>query len=369
MLCKKPNTRMILTGDPQQCLYAFSSADPESFKKLKAMPDTTTLPLPISYRCAYAVVKCAQAIVPDIEPSDDGRMGKIMYAVDIDELRDGDMVVCRNNAPLMQLYIDLIGDGKKCFILGKDIGKDLIKVVERTKMEDLNVALDRNGVFVSLYSDLISSVHDMKDKHNITIGDALDNSFIEHEIDRIMALEVLSKGINTAEELKGRINDIFSDTQKSGIQLSTVHKAKGLEADRVFILCKELMPSKSATKDWEIEQEQNIIYVAYTRAKNVLGFINEKKYNVFLSNGENGEKWFTDIENRVKHTLYNNMTPSMLKDDKVRKRVIDNATVIDATPFTMKRLVLGEQNENAKRVSLNEMFGQKKAKKKKIRSI
>jgi hypothetical protein len=35
------------------------------------------------------------------------------------------------------------------------------------------------------------------------------------------------------------------------------------------------MPSKHAVKDWEKEQEKNLMYVAYTRAKSVLGFIDD----------------------------------------------------------------------------------------------
>lgn len=44
--------------------------------------------------------------------------------------------------------------------------------------------------------------------------------------------------------------------------LSTVHKAKGLEADNVFILATERMPNKRLGSE-----ENNICYVAITRAK------------------------------------------------------------------------------------------------------
>jgi hypothetical protein len=35
------------------------------------------------------------------------------------------------------------------------------------------------------------------------------------------------------------------------------------------------MPSKHAKKDWEKLQEKNLMYVAYTRAKSVLGFVTD----------------------------------------------------------------------------------------------
>jgi superfamily I DNA/RNA helicase len=52
-----------------------------------------------------------------------------------------------------------------------------------------------------------------------------------------------------------------------------VHKAKGLEAQRVFILEPHLMPSKWARQEWQQEQEANIIYVAVTRALETLVYL------------------------------------------------------------------------------------------------
>ena len=51
-------------------------------------------------------------------------------------------------------------------------------------------------------------------------------------------------------------------------------KAKGLEADRVFIACPDKLYNKRAMQiAWMAEQERNLVYVAYTRAKHYLGFI------------------------------------------------------------------------------------------------
>jgi superfamily I DNA/RNA helicase len=90
--CRKINTRMCLVGDSEQSLYAFSSADPESFKMLKELPNTSSLPLSISYRCANKIVDFASKIVPTIEPNNDGREGEVKYNVQLDEIKDGDMV-------------------------------------------------------------------------------------------------------------------------------------------------------------------------------------------------------------------------------------------------------------------------------------
>jgi len=41
------------------------------------------------------------------------------------------------------------------------------------------------------------------------------------------------------------------------------------------------MPSKWAKLEWEKQQEENLRYVAYTRAKNFLGFIDKKVFNAW----------------------------------------------------------------------------------------
>jgi ATP-dependent exoDNAse (exonuclease V) beta subunit len=55
------------------------------------------------------------------------------------------------------------------------------------------------------------------------------------------------------------------------VTLSTIHKAKGREWPKVFLLGRNrYMPSKYATQDWQLDQEKNLIYVAVTRAQEEL---------------------------------------------------------------------------------------------------
>ena len=75
--------------------------------------------------------------------------------------------------------------------------------------------------------------------------------------------------------LLAKIELTFTDEPNtSRLTLSTVHKAKGLEFETVFILdFDKYMPSKWAAQDWQKVQERNLIYVAVTRAKNKLVYI------------------------------------------------------------------------------------------------
>lgn len=322
--CVKMGTRIFSFGDAFQTVYSFSGSDPQSFEQLKKIPNTISLPLSISYRCANSIVDFAKKIVPSIEQNGDGRIGAIRYDVPLSEVKDGDMILCRNNAPLIQIYNEFLKMGKKCYIMGKDIGSNLKNVVKSTKQDELNLSCLKDGVFARLYDDIFSERDKIMTRCEIDAKSAMESQPIQDRLDMIRALEVLSDGLKTAKELEERIDEIFpKKDSKSGIALSTIHKAKGLEADCVYIACRSLMPSKSAKKDWEILQEQNLIYVAYTRAKNVLGFIDEKDFESFTM-GEKTEKKLQYIET-LTNRLYGRSKLLPISSQKDAEEIVKRA--------------------------------------------
>ena len=68
--------------------------------------------------------------------------------------------------------------------------------------------------------------------------------------------------------------------EKEGVNLMTMHAAKGLEFDTVFVIeaNEGICPYKKATADEEIEEERRLFYVAMTRAKRklVISYVKEK---------------------------------------------------------------------------------------------
>ena len=276
--CLKKGGRLIAVGDSNQCIYGFSGSDPDSFRAIQSIPNTVSMPLSISYRCPESVVKFAQNLVPSIEAKQGAEEGVILDCVSLDDVHDGDMVLCRNNAPLLQVYCKLLEQGKRAYIRGSDVGKNLQNIVIGTHKDYLHTNLKQDGVFIRLYEDLFNSRKAIMERYGISQEDAMKHETIQAKLDMIRALEVLGADLTTTEELTKKIEDIFPKNDKGeGIMLSTVHKAKGLEADNVFIACASLMPSKSALDEWQVQQERNLMYVAYTRAKKVLGFLNEEE--------------------------------------------------------------------------------------------
>jgi superfamily I DNA/RNA helicase len=78
---------------------------------------------------------------------------------------------------------------------------------------------------------------------------------------------------HSVQDLISKIDSFFSDEANGNLTLCTIHKGKGKEWDKVFILDEHRFFPKWATKPWMKIQEQNIVYVAVTRAKESLVYI------------------------------------------------------------------------------------------------
>lgn len=339
--CGKKNTRYVFVGDSNQSIYGFSAADPESFNELKKLPNITNLPLLVCYRCPKSVISYVHDMVSNIEAEASAIDGEIIENATFSNIEDQDMVLCRFNAPLFNAYSRLVNDGKKAFIMGKDIGKNLIDVIKSTKQSSLGADLETKGVF----SELLKYCVERCQRH-AWVEELCDNDQILQTMkDNISALMVLTKNsqITTSAQLIDKISKIFNDNIKEGIVLSTIHKAKGLEANNVFILdCKE---DKRHLQQWEKEQEKNLVYVACTRAKRKLAMVDAKDLwldkNMVIDNN-----YIADIEPKITE-LYS-------------KGKVNQVRIGSVFHDIGKRL--GETPKMTDSTSLNGLIGKKKKK-------
>lgn len=82
-----------------------------------------------------------------------------------------------------------------------------------------------------------------------------------------------NEGLSKKEILQMGFDEILldetlsTDTGTSGVVLSTVHSAKGLEFDYVFVVALEEGLFPALREDSDIEEERRVAYVAFTRAK------------------------------------------------------------------------------------------------------
>ena len=357
--CFKMGTRMVSVGDENQLIYQFSGSDKDSLNTLKNLPNTKCLPLSISYRCADSIVEYAQRIVPSIEKNDDHRVGNVLEDVPLEDVKDGDMVLCRTNAPLVDLYNRYLKLGKKSYIVGKDIGSNMKTIIESMNMTEVNWGnIEKDGLFIRLYDDLFETRNKIMAESNVSKEDAINSRQFQDKLDMINAIGAMANGINSVDELLGKIDVVFpKKVQKEGIKLSTIHKSKGLECENVYIACKSLMPSKNATTKWEKRQEKNLMYVAYTRAKNKLGFLDEKEFN--YNNQPNGT--LDALEAAVNFVLKKSTKNNITK--KTAPKIVKKAKKIDITVLDGNTISLSDKPRNNVCEFSDLLLGRKRRKK------
>lgn len=258
-----PGGRIIAVGDRRQSLYGFRGADTEAIPNLISRLGATVLPLSISYRCPKLHVNRAKSIVPQIEASEnaiEGKFGYLEYDRFIKEINPGDMVICRTNAPLVKPAFEAIRSGKKAIIRGKDIGQQLVNFIERFQAEDLS----NLEILMAEYTE--KEYQWLLDKGKELAADMV--------VDKLETIRSVSKECKSVAELIQKLEILFSDSNV-GVVFSSVHRAKGLEAERVYVLKPELMPHPKAKQEWEVVQEDNTLYVAITRSKNELYYVTD----------------------------------------------------------------------------------------------
>jgi len=284
--------RMVVIGDPRQAIYGFAGADAQSVDRMKTVLSQRpggleVLPLSVTYRCGKNIVKEAQKIVGETyqahESNADGKVLKLSISPSTNPdhpyylpyVKENDMVLCRYNAPLVGQFFKLLAEDKRVKILGKNIGEQLITLIKRMKVDTASEML----VQLEQWRDDMIRIEAARKVPSDTK--------IEMYRDQYECVETIveSKNFRKCDEVVQFISSMFDDEAGTGIiRLSSIHKAKGLEADNVFILiptgCE--LPSKRAKTAWQKTQEDNLAYVAVTRAKKVLAFVTSS-----ASKGEN----------------------------------------------------------------------------------
>jgi DNA helicase II / ATP-dependent DNA helicase PcrA len=266
----RPGGRILAVGDDKQAIYAFRGADAQAIPNLVRDLKARTLPLTTTYRCAKAITALAARYVPDFECPATAPDGEVNEIVGWDSIlrgaRPGDAVLSRTNAELVRLCFAFIRAGiRGVSIQGKDVGGRLLALVRKARTE--NVAQLREWVAKWRDSEIERLIGLDRDPSGIA--------------DTAETLLVITEGCDSVSRVVEKVEALFTDDAPSHrrIVLSSTHKFKGLERERVWLLRDTYLRTYGRTDEEDPQPSQeniNIYYVAVTRAKTVLNLVWEK---------------------------------------------------------------------------------------------
>lgn len=259
--------RMIVVGDDRQAIYGFTGADAAALDNLISSLRATVLPLTVTWRCPKSVVRLAQSIVPDIVAAPEAPEGEVLQLDAIpSSFLPTDAILCRNTAPLVQTAYSLIRQGTPCKVEGRAIGDGLKQLAQRWKVSTISALLNK----IDLYQDREVQKAMAKDQEQ-----KAEQVIDKCETIRVICQACIAKGQTGVRDVVEFINGLFADDVTGVTTLATYHRSKGREWPRVFLIeHNKLCPSRAAKQMWQLEQESNLAYVAFTRAQQSLTFIN-----------------------------------------------------------------------------------------------
>jgi superfamily I DNA/RNA helicase len=256
-----PRGRFIGVGDERQTIYGFMGANLEALESFKSRPNTVTMPLSVTYRCGKAIVEEANNVFPGLEAYEENCLGEVRRG-DLNEVEQGDFVVCRNNMPLISAWIRIVKQGKRANILGKEFGENLIVIIDK-------LAKHRD------YKKASQAILQEKEQQLREKGHPRPTHSQSYQslVEKLAIVDILKEEFGSFQTMREKVSEIYLDDISGAVLLSTIHKIKGREARRTFFLESGLIPSKYAETPTDLYQEECLRYVAITRAKESLIYV------------------------------------------------------------------------------------------------
>jgi superfamily I DNA/RNA helicase len=286
---RKPGGRLIAVGDPHQAIYGFTGASVDSLDRIRQRStNSVTLPLSICWRCADAILVEARKIVPGIQtaPSKVGKGTVRKMAFRQEALpaaghqreplpaqdflaapAPGDAILCRLNKPNVAVALGLLRRGTPAKIEGRDLGNKLLDHVKRA--DDLYahhpLVEQIDGLEHYREQEAMRLANKKREAAAELLKDEVDAAILL--IERCLETVGPKAGFNDLDAL---VKSLFGDdvSSRQVVTLASIHKAKGREWPRVYLLgYHDYQPFWKAEEGWQLEQEYNLMYVAWTRAE------------------------------------------------------------------------------------------------------
>ena len=289
---KRKNGRYIFCGDYHQSCYAFSGANAYAWKLIPTMfAPIERFELPICYRCPVLHLQRVNKTynIP-ILPREDAPLGeiKIIDKQDItDYIEAGDMVISRKNKWLGDVVSSLVTHNIPIFFEDKEMVESLKKMVNNFKVDDtnelrkrilqtINQARKNLSVLLALETEneiLTTEEQQKKVEEILSMNSKVDNlKFLLKILDAYLKEKSNRPIVYFISHLNKLLNTV---PNKNSVRICSIHKAKGLEAENVFVLNQALVEKNFKSSKEQNQQEENLSYIATTRAKNKLYLVKE----------------------------------------------------------------------------------------------
>ena len=322
----------VVVGDPKQSLYLFSGASSQSMSENIEALGCTVFPMTYCYRLTATLSTEVRLMLgldsegnalpynshrhPDYIPS--WPVGESSSFITPHQLADsvalGDMVLCRIGSPLVPQAMACLRNGIPVRIAG---GGDLEKGV-RSVCESIGIAgvqgVPQTASAIEEYlhhevrgvlSKLMRSKTHKGDEASARKDEQYINAVAYTDSITALVQRFADEATNSVfcavgDEPQDWLADLFCDPNADGsgfVMFSSVHRAKGLESKRVFIITDRMTMTDDGEEKvqptfmlpWsmnnaaEIEQEVNAVYVAITRAMKENIFVSHDLGNTFYA--------------------------------------------------------------------------------------
>ena len=222
---------------------------------------------------------------------------------------------------------------------------DFVSMVEKWK-EDLN-SKDLERVLQEVLDD--SGYRQMLEKDKET--ERLEN--VKSLIDDIKEYQENYPGSSLADYLTmiSLYTDRANERQDDALCLMTIHAAKGLEFDTVFVIgmSEGIFPSERSMAEGQkgLEEERRLAYVAYTRAKKRLYLLETNSFSFVLNGAKSASRFINEVDDSyIEHIDAKPRITSMIFDEDIvpRERVQKEQTpkVVYRNGETVIHKIFGE---------------------------
>lgn len=278
LLIDHENCFFVGVGDRYQSVYEFKGCFNDGMDKIQETFDCTSHVLPVSYRCGTSHLHLVRHVFPhiNIEANDLDHEGSIDF-MDMPALietlsnKHGDFLgVCRAKHPLTLIALRLLIKGIPVEIKGEDFGKSVVDLVRQIDPR----------YHPDTFLGKVSAYLEKQKQRDADLEEDGEDSSIELE-ERVLAVRSLfnsyrsSKLLNTLAGWESLVENVMANSgYDKPVLLSTIHAAKGLEADTVFIISPDFFKFETDYPTSNgVDQEWNLLYVALTRSKRRLLFL------------------------------------------------------------------------------------------------